>query len=155
MTQAREARQTGTSAPVNRATSMQARIVDGETVGLRQQPQRRGGIGRTAADAGRDRQHLVERETADLQTRHAFAEQPRRLEHEIVGGLATGLRQRPVTVKLQFRSGLQAQTVGAIGKRHHAFELMIAVNAPSNHPKRQVDLGTPVSPAQRGGFAFA
>ena len=31
-----------------------------------------------------------------------------------------------------------------LGERDHAFELVIAVGPPSNHPKRQVDLGPPV-----------
>ncbi len=45
--------------------------------------------------------------------------------------------------------------VGAIGKRDHAFEVVIAVNPSSNHPKGQVDLGTPVvHQRMRGGFGI-
>ena len=69
MSQACEARQTGTSAPVSCATSISARIVERQTVQPRQQPQRRRRIRRAAADAGRHRQHLVEGECADLQIR--------------------------------------------------------------------------------------
>ncbi len=76
--------------------------------------------------------------------RNALAEQLRRLEHQIVGGLATGLRERPGGREMEFGASRQAQAVGAIGERHHAFEVVIAVDAPPNHPQGQVDLGPPV-----------
>src|SRR6202521_508753 len=31
-----------------------------------------------------------------------------------------------------------------IGERHHAFKIVVTVYPAANHPKRQVDLGTPV-----------
>src|ERR1700692_2782234 len=79
MTQAREARQTGTSAPVNFATSIRRASSMAKPFAS----------AHTATDPRCDRQHLVEDEIAEPQIRHAFAEQLRGLEHEVVGGLAT------------------------------------------------------------------
>jgi hypothetical protein len=76
MSQACEERHTGTSAP-------------------RQQPQGRGGVGRTAADTGCHGQHLFKRERAELQARHFLGEKPRCLEHQIIRRRAAGLRERP------------------------------------------------------------
>ncbi len=73
----------------------QPRIVEREPVGARQQPQRRRGIGRAAAEAGRHRQALVEHEAAELQARDALGERARRLEHQIVGERAGRRRRRP------------------------------------------------------------
>src|SRR5216683_1760302 len=101
-----------------------------------------GSFGRAAADAGRDRQHLIEGEIAKLEIGHAFAKQFRCLEHQVVGGLAAVLRQRPGGSEIELGSGRQAEPVGAIGERNHAFEIVIAIDPASNHPKGQVDLGT-------------
>ena len=66
---ARGSRQTGTSAPVARAAARTRVVVERKTVRPRQQPQRRGRIGRAAAEPGRDRQLLVEPEPAEPQAR--------------------------------------------------------------------------------------
>src|SRR3981189_100569 len=61
--------------------------------------------GAPAADAGCDRQQLVEGETADLQIRHALPKQARGLEHEVVGCFATGAGQRSRQSELKFGAG--------------------------------------------------
>ena len=134
----------------------QARIVDRKAIGPCKQPQRGRGICRTAADAGRNRQHFVEREGACFQARHALAQQPRRLEHEIVGYVAAGFRQRAGSRKLQFRTRNETQAIGAVGKCNHTFQIVVAVNAASHHPKGQIDLGTSVfDKLARGDLAAA
>src|SRR5579859_1484056 len=45
---------------------------------------------------------------------------------------------------MQSGPGNQADAVGAIGKSDQTFEVVEAVDASSDHPKRQVDLGTRV-----------
>ncbi len=55
-------------------------------------PQRRGRIGRAAAEPGRDRQVLFEVECAEGDAGNARGERARRLEHEIVG-VCAGLRR--------------------------------------------------------------
>ena len=117
-----------------------ARIVRRELVRQRQQPQRRRGIRRAAADAGRDRQHLVEDELPRLKIVHALAQQPRRLEHEIVRSFAAVSRARTDGREAEFGPGRERQPVGAIAKRHHAFKVVKTVDAAADHPERQVDL---------------
>jgi octaprenyl-diphosphate synthase len=127
----------------------QADIIDNKVVDPRQQAQRRGGVRRTAADAGRDRQHLVEGELAELEFRDTVAEQLRGLENQIVGGIAAGLRQRTRGIETEFGAGDEAEPVGNVGERHHAFELVVAVDATPDHPQGQVDLGTRVLDQRR------
>ena len=62
-------RQTGTSAPVAARGIEQPRIVGRDAVGPREQPQRRRRVGGAAAEPGRDRQALDERETPEPQVR--------------------------------------------------------------------------------------
>ena len=66
---ARDSRQTGTSAPVSRAAAQDRRIVERQVVEAGEKPQRRGGVGRAAAEAGRDRQALRQMEGARAQAR--------------------------------------------------------------------------------------
>ena len=121
---------------------LQALVVERKAVQGGEQAQRGRGIGRTTANAGRDREHLVEGEMAELQIADARFQELCGLEHEIVGALAAGLRHRARRRQLQFRASHQRQAIGAIGERHHAFEVVIAVDAAPDHPQGQVDLGT-------------
>ena len=75
---------------------------------------------------------------------HAFAEQPRGFQHQIIGGVPAGLRQGTGHFEMQFGPWRQGKTVSAISERDQAFELVITVETASNHTKRQVDLGVPV-----------
>ena len=59
---ARGSRQTGTSAPVARAAAIRSGSSSGESVEARDEAQRRGGVRRAAADAGRHRQALRQME---------------------------------------------------------------------------------------------
>ena len=85
--------------------------------------------------------HLVERETAGLHIRYALGQQTRGLEHQIVRRVAAGLRQRSRHLQIQIGTRRQRQPVGAIGERHHAFEIVKAVARRPIHPQGQVDLG--------------
>ncbi len=87
----RGSRQTGTSAPVARGSLVKARIAGRQIIGLRQEPQRRGGVGRAAAEPGGDRELLVELERAHHEAGAARRESARGFEHEIVG-IGAGLR---------------------------------------------------------------
>ena len=49
---------------------------------------------------------------------HAFAEQLRRLEHQIVRSLAAVRRARPLGDEVKFGPGFKGEPVGAIAKRH-------------------------------------
>jgi hypothetical protein len=121
-----------------------------KTVAPRQQSQRGCRVGRTAADAGGNRQRLVKHEPACLQIRHTLAEQPRGLEHEVFGRLAAGCRKRPGDLELQFRPGRKRKAVGAIGECNHAFKVVISVDPPTRHAKGQIDLGATVFDQCRG-----
>ena len=109
MTQACEARHTGTSAPV---------IERDLDAGADRRAQDRSACAsrRSAAAASAEPppmpaatgSTLSRVKSPSLQIRHALAEQLRGLEHEIVGGLAAGLRQRPRRRELQFGAGRQA-----------------------------------------------
>ena len=59
--------------------------VEADTVRPREQPQRRRGIGRSAAEPCRDRQVLFQREMSALQAGNPCGEGRRRPHHEIVG----------------------------------------------------------------------
>src|SRR3974377_599364 len=105
MSQAWERRQTGTSAPVSSATSLRRSSSSG---GSLQCPQHRGGgvaPRRAAPDAGGDRQNLFQRECSELQVRHTCSQQHGRLQHEILGDLAAGLRQRTRDFEFEIGAG--------------------------------------------------
>ena len=90
-----------------------------------------------------NRQHLVKRETSNLQIGHALAQELRAdLEHEVVGNLAAILGKRATDLKSELSSDVKAQAIGAICESDHTFEFVEAIDAPSNHPKGQVDFGT-------------
>ena len=107
-----------------------ARIVERQAVGARQQPQRRGRVGRAAAEPGRDRQPLVERESAraaDPATcaRSARAALSTRLSSAGPAAPRSGRRRRG-----RARApGVERQRVADVGERDQAFELVIAVGA--------------------------
>ena len=92
MSQARDGRQTGTSAPVVERDFEQTLVVERETVQLAP-------ASRSAAAASAEPppmpaatgSTLSSVKLADLQIGHALAEQSRGLEHQIVGCLAAGL----------------------------------------------------------------
>src|ERR1700754_4310534 len=90
MTQAREARHTGTSAPVRFAASISRGSSSARPLVCASSRSAAAAAAGPAADTGRYRQHLVESEHAELQIRHEFAEQFGGLEHEVVGGIAAG-----------------------------------------------------------------
>ena len=102
------------------------RIVEREAVEAGEEPQRRGGVGRAAAEAGRDRQALRQMEGAGAQARDAPRERAGRLEHEVVGLGAGGVRGRAGDGQAQ-RARLKAQVVAGAGEGDEAFERVIAV----------------------------
>ena len=116
------------------------RIVSGEAVEAGEQPQRRGGIGRAAAEAGRDRQALRQMESARAQAGHAPRERPRRLEDEVVGLAASGVRGRAGDGQAQLARP-EAQIIAGAGEGDQAFEFVIAVGPAAEDVQRQVDLG--------------
>src|SRR6266404_1799560 len=117
MSQAREARQTGTSEPVSFATSI-----------------RRGSS--------------VARPFARASSRSAAAASAEPPPIPAATG-STLSRVNSPSLRLGTRSpskrgsGRKRQAVGAIGKRNHAFQVVIAVDPASDHPEGQIDLGAP------------
>ncbi len=47
----------------------------------------------------------------------------------------------PVVLRLSSAPGRKRQAIGAIGERHHAFEIVITVDAATDHAQAQIDLG--------------
>ena len=84
------------------------RIVRREIVGPRQQPQRRGRVGRSAAEACRHRQPFFEIEGASADGRQPVGERAGRLEHEIVGARAGLRRARPTHIEGEFAARRKA-----------------------------------------------
>ena len=123
----------------------QPRIVRLQPVGAREQPQRRGGVRRAAADPRRDRQALGQRETAEREARHLLGQRARGLEHEIVVGRSRGRGGRAAHRQRQRAAGHQgqtiAETVAAVREHDEAREPVIAVGAAAEHGERQIDLG--------------
>ena len=104
------------------------RIVEGKAVEAGEEPQRRGGIGRAAAEAGRDRQALRQMEGAGAQPGDAPRERAGRLEDEVVRLAAGGVRGRAGDGQAQ-RARLKAQIIAGAGEGDEAFECVIAVGA--------------------------
>ena len=62
-------------------------------------------------------------------------------QDEIVG-IASGERcRRTADLKRQLCPRLKPQIIARAGKRHEAFQIMIAVRPASEHVERQIDLG--------------
>ena len=78
------------------------------TIELRQQPQRRRCVGRTAADPGRDRQLFFERKPPRLEAVDALLQGVERLQHQIIVGLAAGGGKRTGHVERQAFRPVQA-----------------------------------------------
>ena len=79
---------------------VEARIGGRESVGARQEPQRRGGVRRAAAKPSGNRQFLVEMEGARGEAGNARSQRARGLEHQIVR-IGAGFRPpgiRPLSV---------------------------------------------------------
>ena len=81
----------------------QAGIVERNAVGARQKAQSRRRVRRAAAQSGRDRQALRQREAAERETCDPLGERAGGLEHEIVGTVAGGSRGRPADRERQAR----------------------------------------------------
>ena len=87
----------------------QPRVVERKTVLAREQAQRRGRIGRAAAEAGRDRQAASSsREAAEPQAFDPLGECARGLEHEIVGRRARRLGGRSGDVERERAPGAKS-----------------------------------------------
>ena len=99
----------------------------------------------SAANAGGNRQLLVEREAPAFKILDAVAERRRCFQHQIIGRRAAGRRIGPPDVERGFAGGFERQRVGEIGEDDQAFKLVIAVGAAADDAQSQVDLGA-------GGF---
>ena len=77
-------------------------------IGVGEQPQRRRGVRRAAADAGRDRQPLFETEGAEAQILDPLGEIARGAQHEIVVAGAGRGRGRAGDIEREGRRGRQA-----------------------------------------------
>ena len=75
-----------------------------------------------------------------LQAGDAPRERPRRLEDEVVGLAASGVRGRPFDGQAQLARP-KAQLVAGAGEGDQAFEFVIAVGPAAEDVQRQVDLG--------------
>ena len=107
----------------------QARIVFAEPVGAGQQPQRRGGVGRSAANAGGDRQQLGQAERAEGKTRNARGKLAGGAEHEVVRPSARRLRRGADDFERERGGGRERQRVAGAGEGDEAFQFVIAVDA--------------------------
>ncbi len=117
------------------------RIVAAESVSARQQPQRRGRVGRAAAEPGRNRQILIEVKRAQDEPGDARGKGACGFEDEIVG-VGTGLRRtRPADGQRKLVPRRQNQAVAAIGEDDQARNFVIALGAATEHPQCQIDLG--------------
>ena len=117
----------------------ETRVVGCKSVEPRQEPQRRRGVGRAAADAGRDRQRLDQCKGADAKPFDTLGQLPRRFDDEIFFGIAGGAGRRAADVKLQFSPGSSVSRSPAARESHEAFKLVIAVGASSDDMQRQID----------------
>ena len=118
-----------------------ALVVERKPVDLRQQAQRSRGIRRATAEAGRDRQLLVEHEMAEAQPIDPRGQRTRGLEHQIVVAGARRGGGRPGNRELKPLARPKRQPVADAGKRHETFDLVIAVSTTAEHVQRQIDLG--------------
>ena len=119
----------------------EARIVGRNVVRSREQPQRRGGVRRAAADARGDRQIFGQRECADLQALDTCAKIARRAQYEIVVAAAGGVRRRPVDGQRERLARRQGQMIADAREGDEALQLVIAVVATTQNVQRQIDLG--------------
>ena len=119
----------------------QARIVERKIVGAGEEPQRRGGIGRAAADPGRHRQSLDQGERAEAQAFDPVGQLPRRLDDEVFFRIARGGRRRTADLKPQGFARRQALTGRRCAKKRRDFELVVAVGTAPDDMQRQIDFG--------------
>ena len=129
---------------------VEPQIVAREAIRTREQPQRRAGIGRTAAQSGRDRQPLIEVKSAQADVGNTRGERARRLQHEIVGARPRLRGMGPAQRERKLAARRKAQTVAEAGKRDQAFNLMVAVGAAAEYPQRQIDFGRRVLDERNG-----
>ena len=120
----------------------QARIALAQFVGAGQQPQRRGGVGRAAANAGGHGQPLGQAERAKGKPRNPCGKLAGGAEHEIVRPRARRLRRGADDFERERGARLQRQRVAGAGESDEALQFVIAVDrAASQHMQREVDFG--------------
>ena len=125
------ARQTGTSAPSRAANACQANGAGALGVGAPHGPQQRRGVGRSAAEPGRNRQVLLELDGAQLQPCVVLAQKGQRRLQQVgavdVAGERTGGRHAALG------PGVKHDPIADRGEGHQALDLVIAVRAPAEH----------------------
>jgi len=103
---------------------MDSLIVEAEMIDLGDEPERRRGIGRSAAKPSTGRQPLEKRETTKPKAIDVGGERTGGAQHQVIGQGSGPCRHRSGHFKIKRRVGPQGQTVAEGRERHKAFEFM-------------------------------
>jgi len=106
-----------------------------------EQPKRGGRIRRAAANAGCDRQSLVENERGSRFHPAMRGERPGGAQDEIVALSRQSIGKRPGHRKAETGCRRDAQQIAILGKGENGLDLVIAVRRARADMQRQVDLG--------------
>ncbi len=98
-------------------------------------------VGRSAADTGRDRQILVERQSGLRRSPGAGGHRAGSAQHEVVRLILQRGRERAGQRQTERVGRFGAQDVAHVGEHRQAVELVVAVRPPAGHVQVEIDLG--------------